>query len=262
MPSGWLLALFIAMFVLTYGLALVLHGTAVGSMPLIDQSESRNMFFALTAAVMLADCSLSLSGAISNFDTLPPPFAWFLFSLLAINISFCLRTDLGRRLANLPLWLLVGAQAFRFLPELWLHLGWLEGSLPVQMTWPPHGRNVDAGVASLALALGAYLARHEAGGHGRPGTRAAAVWAFALLGSASLANIVGTAMLSLARPLRDEHAPDYFEPGLEVLATAPYVLLPGFILQLAVALHALLFRRLLGGAEGEAGPGYGELREP
>mmetsp|Transcript_44073 Transcript_44073/g.143021 ORF Transcript_44073/g.143021 Transcript_44073/m.143021 type:complete len:119 (+) Transcript_44073:473-829(+) len=102
------------------------------------------------------------------------------------------------------------------------------------MTWPPHGRNVDIFVAAAALALGLWPRAISK----------QAVWAFAVLGLLALVNILVTAMRSLAHPLR----PPSWEPGLEAVAQPPYVLLPGFLVQLAVGGHLLLLRKLLSAA--------------
>ena len=47
-------------------------------------------------------------------------------------------------------------------------------------------------------------------------------------------------MLSLAHSLR----PHQWEPGLEAVARPPYILLPGFLFQLALCGHLVLVRRL------------------
>ena len=141
----------------------------------------------------------------------------------------------GQRLATgLSVRTLVGFQSFRFGPELFLHLGHAEGSLPHQMTWPPAGRNFDVFVAALALVLLMMpWPRHHAAAK-------AVVLAFSLLGLASLLNIGATSVRSIAHPIR----PDWFAPGLEMAAQPPYILLPAFLVQSALCFHLVLLRRL------------------
>ena len=126
-----------------------------------------------------------------------------------------------------------------------------QGALPSQMSWPPDGRNLDVFVAALALALLLWP---------RPLPTWAA-WAFGALGLASLLNIGFTSMVSLTHPLRDALILA-FEPGLELVARPPYVLLPGFLVQLALIGHLLLFRRLWLDAAAKAGSGGGEAKGP
>ena len=105
--------------------------------------------------------------------------------------------------------------------------------MPSQMTWPPEGRNLDIFVAAAALTV-LVVSRS------RPPSKSL-LWAFAILGLFSLANIGYTSTRSLAHQIR----PLSFEPGLEVVATPPFIVLPGFLVQVALCCQLVLLRRLL-----------------
>ena len=226
LPSMWLTVAFSLFSFMMLCITAVLIHAAMGRL--------RPTLIALCALVLLIVIELLLAqqGLLYQFESLPPGIAKMLVPLILLNITFSCCSSLAQELAKLGLRTLIGFQSFRFGPEVFLHLGYVEGSLPIQMTWS--GRNVDIYVAVLASILAVWP---------RP-LAAPVAWLFALSGFGSLLNILGTAFTSLAYPLRDRLAPS-FEPGLEAVALPPYVLLPGFLFQLALCGHIILFRHLL-----------------
>ena len=187
--------------------------------------------------VLVIELFVASNGWLEQFDRPPPSIALLLVPVLITTVVFSSVASIGERLATgLSVRTLIAFQSFRFGPELFLHLGYVEGSLPSQMTFPPEGRNVDVLTAAAATALALYA--HS--GPGRPLPRAL-VWAFALGGLASLANISYTSLRSLAHWLR----PTDWQPGLEAMALPPYILLPGYLFQLALCGQLLLVRKLL-----------------
>jgi hypothetical protein len=66
----------------------------------------------------------------------------------------------GRRLAGLPSWLLVGFASFRLVLELFMHAAAAEGTMPVQMTFGA-GLNYDILTGASALVVAAQLRRHD-----------------------------------------------------------------------------------------------------
>lgn len=197
------------------------------------------MVFAAALAVIIVGIGMQLAvastGAFSHFEA-PPGISKLLLPMLILNVYFSSFSTLGGEVASkLPVRTLVGFQAFRVGPELILHFGYLEGSLPHQMTWRPDGRNFDVAVAVAAAILfvrWTHLARQPI------------VWAFGIFGVASLVNIFFTAVVSLSHPLRDTLMP-HFGAGLEAVARPPFVLLPGVLVQMALCGHLLLFRKLM-----------------
>lgn len=201
----------------------------------------------------------------AHFDQMPPSIGKLLVPAILLSIYISCVSSIGEKLKALPVRTLIGFQAFRFGPEAFLHLGYLEGSLPSQMSWcvhcidcaartrssrfsspytsrlsspdslsrcrPPEGQNFDIFIASAALALLLYP---------RPLSKPVA-WLFALFGLLSLVNIARTSIMSLTDALR----PPSFQPGLEMAARPPFILLPGFLVQIALCGQLVLVRRLL-----------------
>lgn len=175
----------------------------------------------VTAAVSAADL-------LANFDSFPPPaLPFFLFHFLA-TIGLGL-SAYGRRLADgLPVWALIGYQAFRIPVELTLHALYLEGRIPVQMTYVGLNFDIVTGLTAIPVAWLAWKGRL---------TRVAML-AWNTLGLLLLANIVTIAILSMPTTMRVfmNHPPNTF------VAEMPYTWLPTFLVTSALLGHVLVYR--------------------
>lgn len=193
------------------------------------KSGGRPLVTALVlASVMLVSYAAAASGLLADFDSWPPKIMPFLtahfIAAAAIGLS-----AYGKRLAtNLPVWALVGFQAFRIPVELLLHSFYEEGRIPVQMTYL--GRNFDAvtGVTAIFVAWLAWSGRLTRG----------ALIAWNLLGLGLLLNIVTIAILSMPTPIR------VFlnEPANRFVAQPPYTWLPTVLVTTALLGHIVVFR--------------------
>ena len=165
---------------------------------------------------------------LDRYNPLPAPALVMVLALTVVTLTMTL-SPVGRRVAvRIGLPALVGFQAFRIPVEWLLHRLYQEGVIPVQMTYA--GRNFDIVSGLTAAALGMWLAR---GGRSR-----GLVFAWNVLGLALLANIVTIAVLSTPVPFRQfTDGPANLLPSL-----MPYVWLPSFLVQLALAGHVLVFR--------------------
>jgi hypothetical protein len=182
----------------------------------------------------LATAWIALTGVLASRGVLrmwgPPTMAPVLLATLAIAIGVA-ASPLGRRFVKtIPIALLVGFQGFRILVELLLHRAYVEGLMPVQMSYS--GRNFDIVTGITALALGAWLAT------GRRSRWLVALWN--LLGTALLANILVVAVLSAPTPFRVFTN----EPANVWITRAPWVWLPTVMVLVAIMGHALVFRWL------------------
>lgn len=189
---------------------------------------------ALMAGVVAA-LWVALSGAVAATGQLhfsPPPTMLVAFAATFAGAIGLACSPLGLRLAlRLPLAALVGYQGFRVAVELLLHRAYVEGLMPVQMSYA--GRNFDIASGITAIGVAVWLA---AGGRS---TRV--VFAWNTLGTALLANILGVALLSAPTPFRVFTN----EPSNVWITRAPWVWLPTVLVFAAVAGHALVYRRLL-----------------
>ena len=178
---------------------------------------------------LLLTALLAASGVLQRFDRTPPPFAGLVLAVTIIGIVVPL-SPLGTVLVRgLPLWALVGSQVFRLPLELVMHQAYLEGVMPVQMSYS--GRNLDIVTGITAGVLGVWLARW-------PVPR----WIVAgwnLLGFALLVNVVTVAIVS---------TPAFGWFGADRLSTFvtyfPFVWLPAVLVLAALMGHILIWRAL------------------
>ena len=171
---------------------------------------------------------LAARGAL-HFSAPPTMLPLFPIVILsAIGLAF---SPVGRRLAlSLPVAALVGFQSFRILVELLLHRAYVEGSMPVQMSYS--GRNFDVVTGITAALVAIWFAR----GH----RSTTVLFAWNTLGVALLTNVLVVALLSAPTPLRVFTN----EPANVWISRAPWIWLPAVFVWAAVAGHALVYRRL------------------
>jgi hypothetical protein len=190
-----------------------------------------------TLAILLAylaiPSALARLGMLSRYDPLPAPALLLLLGLTLLTVAIVF-SPLGARIAaEIALGAIVALQAFRIPVELLLHRLYLEGAVPIQMTYL--GRNFDVISGITGLVLGLWLLSR------RPTPRGV-VLAWNLLCLALLVNIVAVAVLSTPVPFRRfTEGPPNLLPS-----TFPYIWLPSFLVQVALGSHLLVFRRLRG----------------
>jgi hypothetical protein len=180
-------------------------------------------------AWLLLTLLAAASGLLRRFDALPPPIAGLVLAVAAVGIGVSLSRIGTLLVRGLPLWALVGSQVFRFPLELLMHRAWVEGVMPVQMSYS--GQNFDIVTGMTAGALGWWLAR------GRVPRWIVAAWNG--LGLALLANVVTVAVVStpLFRWFGDDRLNTF-------VADPPFVWLPAVLVTAALMGHVLVWRRL------------------
>jgi hypothetical protein len=181
------------------------------------------------AAWMSATWAAAARGVLLDFAATPPPFAVLVLAILLLATGIAFSGYGGRLAAGVPLWMLVGVQAFRLPLELAMHALYERGIMPVQMSYS--GLNFDIVTGLTAIAVAAAVRA------GVGGPRLVAAWN--VLGLALLVNIVTVAILSTPR-FR------YFGPdALNVFVMSPpFVWLPAVMVLAALAGHLLIFRAL------------------
>jgi hypothetical protein len=174
------------------------------------------------------------SGALRDWNALPPRFGLLVLGIVAISCATAF-SPLGRRLTHhLPLWTLIAVQSFRFPLELAMHSMSNRGVMPEQMTYTGSNFDILTGLTAIAVALALRS--------GIGGRRLAFLWNIG--GFVLLLNVVIIAILST--PTFARFGPD----RLNVWVTyPPYVWLPAIMVTAALAGHLLIFRALLAPAK-------------
>lgn len=176
---------------------------------------------------------LAARGVLDRYDPLPAPALLLVLGLTLVTIAIVM-SPLGARLATgLGLGTVIAFQAFRIPVELLLHRLYVEGVVPIQMTFA--GRNFDIVTGISGLALGAWLMSGKS-------VPRRLVLGWNVVGLALLANIVIIAMVSTPVSFRR-----FLEsPPHTLPSTFPYIWLPSFLVQVALGSHLLVFRQLRG----------------
>lgn len=216
----------------------VVAGIAAAVARYLDDRR-RPIALLVLAAWVFYTGSLGFSGMLASPTAGPPRIALILIPAL-LGILFLARSVAGRDLAlSIPVSLLIGAQAFRVIVELFIHQFWSVGLLPKMLTY--EGANFDI-LAGLSAPVVAWLIAS-----GRLSSRLALAWN--LFGLVLLANIVVRAILTTPALLAlDTEVPS------RALGMFPFTFIPGLMVPLALALHVLAIRALLAGVLAERTP--------
>ena len=182
-----------------------------------------------TVVWLLLTGAVAATGALRRFDVAPPPLAWLLISITALGVLVPY-SRLGTRLIRgLPLAALVGYQVFRFPLELLMHRAYVEGVMPVQMSYSGWNFDILTGISAGLLCL-ALLRWH---------VPRVVVHIWNVLGFALLVNIVTIAVLS---------TPAFGWFGRDRLNVfvlySPFVWLPAVMVTAALMGHLLVWRKL------------------
>jgi hypothetical protein len=190
------------------------------------------------AALAFVTGALAASGVLARVHTMPPPFMPMRLAVAGLTV-FAALSSFGKAIAtHLPLYALVGAQAFRLPLELVMHEAAGEGVMPVQMSFS--GYNFDIVTGSTALALGVVL-------YFRQVPRAVIVL-WNVMGSLLLLNVVSIAVAAL--PVFAAFGPGSVN---EWVAHFPFVYLPTLLVPAALFGHIVVGRRLAAERNGSAG---------
>jgi hypothetical protein len=181
------------------------------------------------------------AGVLDRYDPLPAPALLVVLVLTLTTVGITLGPPGARIAASAALGWVVAFQAFRIVVEWILHRLYVEGVVPVQMTYA--GRNFDIVTGITGLALGVWLLSGRAAPRG-------VVLAWNLLGLGLLINIVTIAVLSTPVSFRA-----FSEGPANLLpSTLPWVWLPSLLVQTALGSHLLVLRMLRRQPDGMTAP--------
>ncbi len=194
-----------------------------------DDSRIRNTFIGGMLLWIAVVSAASYAGLLLPRNGRPLPFALLILAVVVLGVVIA-RSGAGALLArHTPLAILIAFQGFRLPLELAMHRAYVEGLMPVQMSYS--GRNFDIVTGITALLLAAALRLGLAG--------RTAAWIWNLLGLALLVNVVVVAVLST--PVFAYFGPDHLNVWVMWM---PYTLLPAVMVLAAWAGHLVIFRAL------------------
>lgn len=186
---------------------------------IITLAPARRVLLALGALHTAVGLGLAMSGVFHHFDARPPRLLLFALGTMVLGVGLARTPPLRRALDAAPLWKWVALQSFRLPLELLLHALFAAGLVPRQMTW--EGQNFDVLVGLSAPALAWLVFRQRAPRWLLIGWNVAS--------SGLLINVVRIAVTSFPGPLHASWGSDPFT----LVADAPWVFLPGFLVPLA-----------------------------
>lgn len=215
----------------TFGMAGIAVTMAALLLSAIYNAARRYVVLAavVIVVVMLGEIALAQSGLFQRWDLRPPPLMLMFVPLTVLTVRLAF-SRFGEALAkSLPFTALIGAQAFRIPLELVMHQAALEGVMPPQLTFA--GYNFDIVTGASAIIVAGLLALNLAP------RSLILLWNF--MGIALLATIVGLALASM--PILQLFGPDKVNTWVTY---APFVWLPGLLVQMALFGHVLVWRKL------------------
>jgi len=193
---------------------------------LLARAGGRRFALALGAWLVLA-LLVASTGVLSSFEARPPRLLFVLGTAIVLVIT----TVRARVFDHVPRAWPIALQTMRVPIELVLFLLFRAGSIPEHMTF--EGRNFDVLVGLTAPFIAWAVAR------GHLGRRGVIAWNVASLGL--LANIIVLAITAIPGPL---HRP-WPGPPNTIVATVPWVLLPVFLVPVALLGHVVSLRQSL-----------------
>ena len=169
------------------------------------------------------------SGLLSDFSRTPPPFAAFFLFIWAAAF-YCAFSRFGDALVkHVPIYLMIGFQAFRILAEWVIYRAVHEGLAPVQLSFEGYNYDIITALTAVPVAILAYR---------KPASPW--LWAWNFMGFALLLNVAFIAVTSMPLSFRLFEN----EPSNVWITATPYILLPGVLVTAAIAGHLITWRKL------------------
>jgi len=195
------------------------------------QVPSRKFLVIVSVWILLLSL-LSLSGLLNDFSNFPPRMMLVMLVPFTLIVWFVVSSHSNNLLSRVPASWIIKMQGFRVIVELFLWWAYLDQVVPVQMTF--EGRNFDILVGLSAPLVSLWWLKPS-------NQRLQWVLIWNVVGLILLFNIVVVAVLSMPTPMQ------YFfnEPANTVVASFPWVLLPGILVTLAFALHLLSIKQMI-----------------
>ncbi|MEO8876137.1 MAG: hypothetical protein ABI461_11160 [Polyangiaceae bacterium] len=196
-----------------------------------EASASRSGILVIMALQgwLLTTAALAFTGTLSEWAARPPRLPLLTLAALLAIVFLNFTAPLKKWIASTPLHWPIAAQTFRVAVELVLFAFFMDGHVPLQLTF--EGRNLDILVGLTAPVMAWFVARKIA--------KPIAVFVWNVAGLAILLNTIVIAQSSVPGPM------NHGWPGAPFTAIAgwPLVWLPTFLAPLAIFLHVVSLRQ-------------------
>ena len=197
-------------------------------------SRKASIRFAIgLGALMVLQFTLAVKGVLRHWEWSVPPIMPLLAITFALTVWFAFSPTAERLVAMLPAAWFIGFQIFRLPLELLMNQAAFEQVMPQQMSFS--GLNFDIITGLTAIPMFWMASR------GMMPRWLLFIWN--LLGCALLANVVGIAILST--PAVGAFGPDRLNIWI---ADAPFIWLPGVLVQAALFCHIITMQKLIHGS--------------
>ena len=181
---------------------------------------------------------ISITGFFEDYSSLPPrialaalpPIILMLFLLQHKLFKFVLKV--------IPEKWLILFQSFRIPMEVMFYLYFLAEVLPFQMTFVGLNHDILVGLTALIAGFLFFIKRHRQ-------QVAAILWNIS--GIAMLINIVTITALSTDSPFRVFMN----DPSANFIGSFPFILIPGFIVPMAIGMHVFSIKQLVMNGNGK-----------
>jgi hypothetical protein len=224
-------------------LVLVFSTVLIGALWLLAQRHAARLEFGdpglrrqwviasglLFSAIVTCTLSLGASGALANFESVPPPMLLFMISVMALSFYLAFSRFGTLLVKHTPIHWLIAFHSFRLLAEIAIFGAVLDGIGPRALSFEGYNFDIVTAVTAVAVAW-----------HAKEFFNPRLVFWWNVMGCGFLAVIFVVAMGSMPSPLRFILE----EPGNEWVTRLPYVLLPGILVTAAITGHILIFRKL------------------
>jgi len=226
-------SLIVVVVAVAFAVAVGYAGRVLGEKP--TRRRRAKIVSAVLAFSWLSVTALISASGVLEIEMFPPPLMIFFALSMGVAIAVAYSRLGTRIITGVPLCALVGFQVFRLPLELVLHQWWIEGVLPIQMTYEGHNFDIVSGV--LGLVVGLVLWRR---GPTVDRTSRKLAWAFNIIGLGLLITVATIAVLSSPIPLRMYTN----EPAVLLALHVPYGWIVPFCVGGALTGHLLVFRWL------------------
>jgi len=224
-------AAYVLLLIMLFGLILFVFNSAMKKNKIASKSRIKNLIAIVLGLTMWLTIQYTLSevGFYTN-TTLPPRIPLFMiFPLFLFSILFFIKFKKNTTLYSIPLHIPIAYQSFRLLIEILFYFTFLQGILPIQVTFEGVNYDVFIGVSAIFMALYAFKKNAS--------KRILIIWNVIGIGVVAFAAFVFITSFYFPHIWNQQNTPQEFNQF-------PFLLLPAFFMPSAIFVHVLSITQL------------------